>query len=105
MQEEYFKIDDLTSVINYNTKGLECGESDTIVAKHIKSKNSEEFKVAIFAGSIYNPGGGYSHRENTIKNHFKFKNVTKELFNKYIQYLKDRKINSFNMINRRIFND
>lgn len=103
-KEEYFEIPPVEQLLNYNTKGLETSNlKETIVAKIIKSNTGGiTYRVACFAGNLYDPGGSYSNREAIIRTSFKYKNVSKELFDKYLQFLKTRKNDLFNSINRRV---
>jgi hypothetical protein len=101
---EFFDTKDKEEIKLINTKGKESTDkNDTIIAKIINNRSGiTTYKVAFFAGSLYNPGGGYSNREKILKDRFDFKSVSKELFDKYIEFLTTRKLSLFNTINRRI---
>lgn len=103
-REDYFEIPPTEELFNYNTKGVETSNlKETIVAKVVKSKvGGATYKVACFAGNLYDPGGSYSNREAVVRTAFKYKNVSKELFEKYLQFLKTRKNDLFNSLNRRV---
>jgi hypothetical protein len=105
---DYFKTEDKINIICYDRFGDEISEhniikGETVFAKKIVGENSR-YKVAMFDGYICNPIGTNCNRESVVKKMFSYKEVSQELFDKYIYFLKNKKYDSLHIINREIFN-
>ena len=87
-----------TTTVYYGLGGKEVKESDPYFAKKVTNTVGEEsrtnYYVAIYNGSLYNPAGPFSRRNQNLKEFFTYQRCNEEPFNTYVSYL-DNKVESY----------
>jgi hypothetical protein len=94
---------------NYNKLGELASEGQPIMAKSIATKDGDsesvKYRVVMYNNALYSPTGPYSNRENAMVKFFKYRDVSKDMFDMYVEFLKNRNIALFNEVSRKILNN
>lgn len=81
-------------------------QNETVLAKKIIGVTGEEtYKIAFYRSQLYNPGGADSTRERLVRENFQYKKASKEMFDKYLEFLSTRSMNTYSLINRTVLNN
>ena len=101
----------VTTIVEVNSKGeIKKGKNgELVVAKIFTTTEGEDkrvkYQIPAFRGSLFDPYGEYSGREDSVVNFLKFVNVSEDTYDNYITYLRERKRKYYNQVNRSFMND
>jgi hypothetical protein len=95
---------------NYNKMGVLVSNKDEyVMAKEIITQDGEsqssKYRLATYQGVLYSPGGIHSNRERGVARFFKYKDVSKENFDMYVEFLKTRNLALYNAVSRKMLNN
>tara|TARA_A100001201_G_scaffold128629_1_gene113727 strand:+ start:3282 stop:3551 length:270 start_codon:yes stop_codon:yes gene_type:complete len=74
--------------MKYNKNGNEASENDTVFAECVDGSVQKVYYVLTHNNALYDPLGTDAHRENSINK--KLKTTSKQTFDYYLHYLKDK---------------
>lgn len=95
--------------VRYGIYGKEVEERSPFFAKKITTHNTDgtesvKYQLALYNGSIYNPSGSFSRRNQRLQDFFTFKPCTESCFDDYVEYLKTGREQLYWKANRSILN-
>lgn len=74
--------------MKYNRNGKEAKQDEKVFAEYFEGSAQKVYHVLTYNNALYDPLGTDSHREKSLNT--VLKKVTKQTFDYYIHYLKNR---------------
>lgn len=74
--------------MKYNKYGKEAQDGEKVFAEYVDGSKQKVYSVLTYNNALYDPLGTDSHRESKLNT--ALKRTTKQTFDYYLHYLKDR---------------
>ena len=112
MTTQDFRTKDAPEVntVNIGVNGVQTKDDKELVVAQVTTVQEDDderviYKVAVYGGTIYDPFGPYSTREDMVRGQLKFRKVSVKTYGEYSDYLSSRNEASYNRANRGLIND
>ena len=74
--------------MKYNKHGEQAADGESVFAEKVEGSRQNIHRVLTYNNTLYDPLGTDSHRESVLA--LKLKKTSKQTFDYYLHYLKDR---------------